>query len=56
MEHNVYEIVDRIEKAKDYDEAKEDLRTISNIPYSLLLIQIYKSLPENKRKRQDIID
>ena len=56
LKHNVYEIADRLEKAENYEAAKEDLRIISNIPYVLLLIQIYRALPQDQRKRQNIID
>lgn len=45
-----------IEKVADKnpEEVKDDLRTISNIPYVLVLLQVMQHLPEGNRKRAAI--
>ena len=52
--HDIYKLVQEIEEKQEFEEKKENLRLISNIPFPLILIQVYRNLPEEKRNRNGI--
>ena len=52
--HNIYQLIQEIEGKENFEEKKENLRILSNIPYPLILIQVYQKLPENKRDRNSV--
>lgn len=60
---NIYEMLEQIvalgkteDELENNDKARQLMRQLANVPYSIILLQVFAKLPQDQRKRNFIVD